>query len=117
MVSVAAVPLEISLAASNHVLVASAAANVAVRVNVALAEFAKSTRTSNGVDKSNEVVECNVFVTFAGTEPPYIRTVPKGNDAVLVVVPVTAKPLASVTKVKLIDPWTVPVTPRVPEPV
>jgi hypothetical protein len=44
-------------------------------------------------------------------------TVPKGNDAELVPVPVTAKPLASVTKVRLIEPWTVAVTPRVPEPV
>jgi hypothetical protein len=36
---------------------------------------------------------------------------------VLVVVPVTARPLASVTNVRLIDPWTVALTPRVPEPV
>jgi hypothetical protein len=53
---------------------------------------------------------------LAGNVPPYICTVPKGKDAVLVVVPVTAKPLASVTKVKLIEPWTVAVTPMVPDP-
>jgi hypothetical protein len=44
-------------------------------------------------------------------------TGPNGKDAVLVAVPVTAKPLASVTKVRLMEPWTVAVTPRVPEPV
>ena len=52
-----------------------------------------------------------------GTEPPNMLTVPKAKDAVLVPVPVTARPLASVTKVKLMDPATVAVTPRVPEPV
>jgi hypothetical protein len=46
-----------------------------------------------------------------------MRTFPKGKDAVLVVVPVTAMPLSSVTNVRLIEPWTVAVTPRVPEPV
>jgi hypothetical protein len=49
--------------------------------------------------------------------PPYILTVPKGKDAVLVLVPVTAMPLASVRKVRLIEPWTVALIPRVPEPV
>jgi hypothetical protein len=82
-----------------------------------LAEFARSTLTSNGVARLNDVVPVNVFVTLLGTEPEYMLTVPKGNEAVLVPVPVTARPLASVTKVMLIEPWTVAVTPRVPEPV
>jgi len=52
-----------------------------------------------------------------GTEPPYIWTAPKGKEAVLVPVPVTARPLASVMNVKLTEPDTVPLTPSVPEPV
>jgi hypothetical protein len=80
-------------------------------------ELARSTRTSNGVDRSNDVVELTVLVTLAGTVPLNILTFPSGRDAVLVVVPVTAMPLASVTKVRLIEPWIVAVTLRVPEPV
>jgi hypothetical protein len=80
-----------------------------------LAEFARSTCTSNGVDNANDAVPLSVFVTLAGTVPPYICTVANGKDAVLVVVPVTAKPLGSVTKVRLRDPWTFALTPRVPE--
>jgi hypothetical protein len=44
-------------------------------------------------------------------------TFPKGKDAALVPVPVTAIPLLLVTKVRLIEPWTVALTPRVPDPV
>jgi hypothetical protein len=82
-----------------------------------LAEFARATLTSNGVARLNDVVPETVFVTLAGTVPEYMLTVPKGNEAELVPVPVTARPLPSVTNVKLIEPWTVAVTPRVPEPV
>jgi hypothetical protein len=95
---------------------ASAVDNVAAKVYVVLGEFARSTRTSKGVDRANDATPFAVLVTLAGNVPPYICTVPKGKDAVLVVVPVTAKPLASVTKVKLIEPWTVAVTPMVPDP-
>jgi hypothetical protein len=54
---------------------------------------------------------------LAGTVPPYILTVPMGKDAVLLLVPVTAMPLASVRNVRLIEPWMVALIPRVPEPV
>jgi hypothetical protein len=106
-----------SVAPIDHRLVASAVSSVAFRVKAVLMEFARSTRTLNGVARENDVVPLTVFVTPEGTEPLYMLTVPKGKDAVLVPVPVTARPPAAVTKVKLIDPATSAVTPRVPEPV
>ena len=111
-------PEEILVGPSVQTLTESAALSIADRVKVVLGEFAKSTRTSNGVDRLNDIAApLTVLVTLAGNVPPYILTVPKGKDAVLVLVPVTATPLASVKKVRLIEPWTVALTPKVPEPV
>jgi hypothetical protein len=111
-------PEEILVGPSVQTLTESAALSIADRVKVVLGELAKSTRTSNGVERLNDIAApLTVLVTLAGNAPPYILTVPKGKDAVLVLVPVTAMPLASVRKVRLIEPWTVALTPKVPEPV
>ncbi len=72
---------------------------------------------SKGVARVKEAVPVIVLVTFAGTAPPYIRTLANGKAAVLVAVPVKAMPLASVMKVRLMEPVTVAVTLMVPEPV
>ena len=70
-----------------------------------LAELDIFTRMSNGVDRlKDSAAPLIVRVTLAGSVPPYILTVPMGKDAVLVVVPVTAIPLASVRKVRLTEP-------------
>jgi hypothetical protein len=78
-------------------------------------EFARSTRTSNGVANLKDSRPLIVLVTLTGTAPPNILTFPKDSDPALVLVPVTAKPLGSVAKVTLMEPRTVALTPMEPE--
>ena len=98
------VPDEMSTELNNHALTASAAESVADMEKLSLAEFAISTRTSSTVSRTKLVIPLTVLCTCDSSVPPYICTVANGKDAVLVAVPVTAMPAASVMKVTFKDP-------------